>query len=126
MAEETYPDDLRYHEAHDWARLEGDVATFGVTWRAQDLLGDIVFFAPPEIGAMIQAGDGYGELESVKAVSDVIAPIGGEVLEVNQAVVDSPEQVNDDPYGAWLVKVRIADETQFDALLSADAYRALL
>jgi glycine cleavage system H protein len=126
MAEATYPDDLRYHEAHDWARLDGDVATFGVTWHAQDALGDIVYFAPPEVGATIQAGDGYGELESVKAVSDVVAPLGGEVVEVNQSVIDSPEQVNSDPYGAWLVKVRLSDPAAYEGLLTADAYRSLL
>ena len=126
MADASYPDDLRYHEAHDWARIEGDVATFGVTWHAQDALGDIVYYAPPEVGSKVHAGDGYGELESVKAVSDVVAPLSGEVLEVNQAVVDSPEAVNADPYGAWLVKVRLDDRAAFDGLLTADAYRALL
>jgi glycine cleavage system H protein len=126
MADATYPDDLRYHEAHDWARIDGDVATFGVTWHAQDALGDIVYFAGPAIGAQITAGDGYGELESVKAVSDVIAPLTGEVLEVNDAVVESPESVNDDPYGAWLVKVRLDDVASADALLDAAAYQALL
>ena len=126
MADATYPEDLRYHEAHDWARIDGDVATFGVTWHAQDALGDIVYFAGPEIGATIKAGDGYGELESVKAVSDVIAPLSGEVLEVNDAVVESPEAVNDDPYGAWLVKVRLADVASADSLLDAAAYQALL
>jgi glycine cleavage system H protein len=126
VSEATYPDDLRYHEAHDWARLDGDVATFGVTWHAQDALGDIVYFAPPEVGSTLRAGDGYGELESVKAVSDVIAPLGGEVLEINQSVVDSPEQVNERPYSAWLVKVRLADPAAFESLLTADAYKALL
>lgn len=126
MGEPTYPDDLRYHEAHDWAKLDGDVATFGVTWHAQEALGDIVYYAPPELGSRIHAGDGYGELESVKAVSDVIAPLGGEVLEVNQSVVESPERVNEDPYGAWLVKVKLDDPSAFDGLLTADAYKALL
>ncbi len=126
MAEATYPDDLRYHEAHDWARIDGDVATFGVTWHAQSSLGDIVYYAPPAVGDTIKAGDGYGELESVKAVSDVIAPLDGEVLEVNDSVVESPEQVNDDPYGAWLVKVRLADPSSADSLLDAAAYQALL
>jgi len=126
VADASYPADLRYHEAHDWARIDGDVATFGVTWHAQDALGDIVYFAPPEVGSTIHAGDSYGELESVKAVSDVIAPLGGEVIETNDAVVDSPEQVNDDPYGAWLIKVRLADPSDADALLDADAYMALL
>lgn len=126
MSEATYPDELRYHEAHDWARLEGDVATFGVTWHAQEALGDIVYYAPPEVGSRIHAGAGYGELESVKAVSDVIAPLGGTVLEVNQAVVDSPEAVNADPYGSWLVKVQLDDPAAFAGLLTADAYRSLL
>ena len=126
MAEATYPDELRYHEAHDWARLDGEVATFGVTWHAQEALGDIVYYAPPEVGSKVHAGDGYGELESVKAVSDVIAPLAGEVLEVNQAVVESPEQVNADPYGAWLVKVKLEDPGSFEQLLTADAYKALL
>lgn len=126
MSEATYPADLRYHEAHDWARIEGDVATFGVTWHAQDALGDIVYYAGPEVGQQVTAGDSYGELESVKAVSDIIAPLSGEVLEVNDAVSESPEQVNADPYGAWLVKVRLADAAQADGLLDADAYQALL
>jgi glycine cleavage system H protein len=126
VAEATYPEDLRYHEAHDWARLDGEVATFGVTWHAQEALGDIVYFAPPEVGSKVNAGDGYGELESVKAVSDVIAPLAGEVLEINQAVVESPEQVNADPYGAWLVKVQLEDPGSFEQLLTADAYKALL
>ena len=126
MADASYPDDLRYHEAHDWARIEGDVATFGVTWHAQDALGDIVYFAGPEVGQQVKAGDGYGELESVKAVSDIIAPLAGEVLEVNQSIVDSPETVNDDPYGAWLVKVKLTNPADADALLDADAYQALI
>ncbi|MCW2927616.1 MAG: gcvH [Thermoleophilia bacterium] len=126
MSVATYPADLRYHEAHDWARIEGDVATFGVTWHAQDALGDIVYYAPPEVGATIKAGDGYGELESVKAVSDVIAPLDGEVLEVNEHVLGSPELVNSDPYGAWLVKVRLASPEAAEQLLDADAYQALL
>lgn len=126
MADATYPEELRYHEAHDWARIDGDVATFGVTWHAQDALGDIVYFAGPEVGQSITAGDGYGELESVKAVSDIIAPMSGEVLEVNQAVVDAPETVNDDPYGAWLVKVKLSDPSEADSLLDAGAYQQLL
>lgn len=126
MADATYPEDLRYHEAHDWAKIDGDVATFGITWHAQEALGDIVYYAPPAVGDQVKAGDGYGELESVKAVSDVIAPLDGEVLEVNGDVVDSPEQVNDDPYAAWLIKVRISDPSSADALLDAAAYQALL
>jgi len=126
MSDATYPEELRYHAAHDWASLDGDVATFGVTWHAQHLLGDIVYYAPPQMGDTTTAGDGYGELESVKAVSDVIAPLTGEVVEVNQAVVDKPELVNDDPYGAWLVRVKVADPAEFEQLLDASAYRALL
>ncbi len=126
MSDATYPADLRYHEAHDWARIDGDVATFGVTWHAQDALGDIVYYAGPEVGQQVKAGDSYGELESVKAVSDIIAPLSGEVLEVNDAVSESPEQVNGDPYGAWLVKVRLSDTAEVDGLLDADAYQALL
>jgi glycine cleavage system H protein len=126
MADEHYPEDLRYHEAHDWARIDGDVATFGITWHAQDALGDIVYFAPPVVGDTVRAGDGYGELESVKAVSDIIAPLDGEVVEVNDAIVESPESVNDDPYAAWLVKVRIAAPEQVESLLDAASYRAML
>lgn len=126
MTDATYPDDLRYHEAHDWARIDGDVATFGVTWHAQDALGDIVYYAGPEVGQVVRAGDSYGELESVKAVSDIIAPLSGEVVEVNQSIADAPEGVNDDPYGSWLVKVRLSEPSEVDALLDAAAYQALL
>lgn len=126
MAAASYPNELRYHEAHDWVSVDGDVASFGVTWHAQDALGDVVYFAPPEVGATLRAGESYGELESVKAVSDVIAPLGGEVLEVNDGVVGSPEQVNEDPYGSWLVKVRLDDPSAVDGLLDAEAYQALL
>jgi glycine cleavage system H protein len=124
-AAESYPDDLLYHPEHDWARVEGDVATFGITWYAQDSLGDIVVYLPPEVGRSVTAGEEYGELESVKAVSGVIAPLSGEVIEVNQAAVDTPEVVNDDPYGAgWLCRVRVVGEA--DGLLDVSAYRALL
>jgi glycine cleavage system H protein len=124
-AAESYPDDLLYHPEHDWARVEGDVATFGITWYAQDSLGDIVVYLPPEVGRSVTAGEEYGELESVKAVSGVIAPLSGEVIEVNQAAVDTPEVVNDDPYGAgWLCRVRVLGEA--DGLLDVSAYRALL
>jgi glycine cleavage system H protein len=122
----TYPDELRYHKEHDWAQLDGDVATFGITWYAQDALGDIVFFAPPQVGATVKADTSYGELESVKAVSDLIAPLDGDVVEVNQSVVDTPESVNEDPYSAWLVKVRLADPASFEALMDAAAYRSLV
>jgi glycine cleavage system H protein len=124
-AAESYPDDLLYHPEHDWARIEGDVATFGITWYAQDSLGDIVVYLPPEVGRSVAAGEEYGELESVKAVSGVIAPLSGEVIEVNQAAVETPEVVNDDPYGAgWLCRVRVSGEA--DGLLDVSAYRALL
>jgi glycine cleavage system H protein len=126
-ADESYPDDLRYHQEHDWARIDGDVATFGITWYAQDSLGDIVVYLPPEVGQQVTAGEEYGELESVKAVSGVIAPLSGDVLEVNQAVVDAPETINDDPYGeGWLIRVRLGDASGTDALLDAAAYRELL
>jgi len=124
-AAESYPDDLRYHPEHDWARVDGDTATFGVTWYAQDSLGDLVVYLPPEEGAVVKAGTEYGELESVKAVSGIIAPASGTVTEVNQAVIDSPELVNDDPYGqGWLIKVRLSDADELGALLDAAAYEA--
>ena len=124
-AAKSYPDDLLYHPEHDWARVEGDVATFGITWYAQDSLGDIVVYLPPEVGRSVTAGEEYGELESVKAVSGVVAPLSGEVIEVNQAAVDTPEVVNDDPYAAgWLCRVRVLGEA--DGLLDVSAYRALL
>jgi glycine cleavage system H protein len=126
-ADESYPDDLLYHREHDWARIDGDTATFGITWYAQDSLGDIVVYLPPEVGQQVSAGGEYGELESVKAVSGVIAPLSGEVVEINQAVVDSPETVNDDPYGeGWLCKVRLPDAGDRGDLIPADQYRAYL
>lgn len=126
-AAESYPDDLKYHEEHDWARVEGDEATLGITWFAADALGELVHFEPPQPGASIAKDQAYGEVESVKAVSDVIAPLSGEVLEVNQAVVDAPETVNEDPYGVgWLVRIRLADAAEADSLLDADAYRQVL
>ena len=127
MAQASYPEDLLYHAEHDWARIEGDVATFGITWYAQDALGEVVFFDPPKVGTRVKADEPYTEVESVKAVSDVIAPLSGEVIEANTALGDTPEQINTDPYGAgWLVKVRLSDPGQASALLSADAYVALL
>jgi glycine cleavage system H protein len=126
-AAESYPDDLRYHPEHDWARIEADEATLGITWFAADALGDLVHYEPPEEGAMISKDQAYGEVESVKAVSDVIAPLSGEVVAVNQAVVDAPETVNEDPYdGGWLVRIRLSDPAEADALLDVKAYRALL
>ena len=127
MAAESYPDDLKYHPEHDWARIEGDEATFGVTWFAQDSLGDVVFFDPPEVGATISKDEPYTEVESVKAVSDLISPLTGEVTEVNQMVLEEPEKVNDDPYGdGWLIKIRLSDPGEADGLLDVAAYRALL
>jgi glycine cleavage system H protein len=126
-SEGTYPEDLRYHEEHDWARIEGDQATFGITWYAQDSLGEVVFYDPPEVGATIQKDSSYAEVESVKAVSDVIAPMSGEVLEVNEALVDSPEKVNEDPYGdGWLVKVRLTSLEETETLLGSGEYRKML
>jgi glycine cleavage system H protein len=123
-AAESYPDDLRYHREHDWARIEGDEAVFGITWFAQDALGELVHFEPPEEGASLTRDQSYAEVESVKAVSDVIAPLSGEVVEVNRAIVDAPEIVNEDPYGdGWLVRVRLSDPSEADALLDVEAYR---
>ena len=126
-ATETYPDELRYHPEHDWARIEGDEATLGITWYAQDSLGELVHFEPPDAGATIAKDASYGEVESVKAVSDLITPLSGEVIEVNQKVVDAPETVNEDPYGeGWLVRIRLSDPAEAEALLDAAAYRQLL
>jgi len=126
-AQESYPEDLRYHREHDWARVEGDTATLGITWYAQDALGELVHFEPPEEGAQVAKDESYGEVESVKAVSDVIAPLSGEVIEVNQAIVDAPETVNEDPYGnGWLVKIRLSEPSEVDELLDVAAYRQLL
>jgi glycine cleavage system H protein len=125
--EGTYPDDLRYHAEHDWARVEGDQATFGITWYAQDSLGEVVFFDPPEVGETIQKDSSYAEVESVKAVSDVIAPMSGEVVEVNDGLQDTPEKVNEDPYGeGWLVKVRLSHPEEAETLLAVEEYRKLL
>jgi glycine cleavage system H protein len=127
MAGETYPDDLSYHPEHDWARIEGDEATFGITWFAQDQLGEVVFFDPPEVGSTTAANESYAEVESVKTVSDVVAPLSGEIVAVNEALSDSPEKVNDDPYGdGWLVRVKLGDSAEVDALLDAEAYRKRL
>ena len=124
MAAADYPDDLRYHRDHDWARIDGDEATLGITWYAQDSLGELVHYEPPEQGQTVEAGSPYGEVESVKAVSDVVAPLSGEVLEVNAKAVDAPETVNADPYGeGWLIRIRLSDPAQADELLDAAAYR---
>ncbi len=126
-ASESYPDELRYHPEQDWARIAGDEATLGVTWYAQDSLGELVHYEPPDVGATIGKDTAYGEVESVKAVSDLIAPLSGEVLAVNQKVVEEPETVNDDPYGeGWLVRVRMSDPGELDVLLDAAGYRKLL
>ncbi len=126
-AAESYPEDLKYHPEHDWARLEGDEAMLGITWFAQDALGELVHFEAPRPGATVAKDSSYGEVESVKAVSDVIAPLSGEILEVNKAVVDAPETVNDDPYGeGWLLRIRLSDPSEVQALLDVDAYKQLL
>ena len=127
MAEASYPEELRYHADHDWARIEGDQATFGITWYAQDALGEVVFFDPPEVGASVSKDDAYAEVESVKAVSDVFAPLSGEIVEVNEALGESPENVNKDPYGeGWMVKVRLSDPSEVDQLMDVNAYKELL
>ena len=124
---ESYPEDLKYHPEHDWARIEGETATFGVTWYAQDALGEVVFFDPPDVGASVVKDETYAEVESVKAVSDVFAPLSGEIVEVNEALGESPERINDDPYGeGWMVKVRLSDPSELDQLLDVNAYRELL
>jgi glycine cleavage system H protein len=127
MADEHYPEELRYHPEHDWARVEGEEATFGITWYAQDALGEVVFFDPPEVGAQVSKDQAYAEVESVKAVSDVFAPLSGEVVDVNEALVDAPEKINQDPYGdGWLVRVRLSDQGEVDSLLDVGGYRDLL
>ena len=126
-ADETYPEDLKYHQEHDWARIEGEEATFGITWYAQDALGEVVFYESPEVGAQISKDQPYAEVESVKAVSDVYAPLSGEVTAVNEALSNSPEQINEDPYGeGWLVKVKLSDPAEVDQLMDVAAYRELL
>jgi len=126
-AAETYPDDLKYHREHDWARVDGDEAVLGITWFAQDALGELVHFEGPTQGSHVSKDSSYGEVESVKAVSDVIAPLSGEVLEVNQSVLDAPETVNEDPYGAgWLLRIRMEDPSEVDSLLSPDEYKQVL
>jgi glycine cleavage system H protein len=127
VAEASYPDDLKYHPEHDWARVDGDVATLGITWYAQDQLGEVVFFDPPSVGASLTKDSPYAEVESVKAVSDVIAPVSGEIVEVNEALKDSPEQINEDPYGeGWLVRVRLSDTSELDSLLDSESYQSSL
>jgi glycine cleavage system H protein len=124
MSDANYPDDLQYIEEHDWARVEGDTATFGITWYAQDTLGEVVYFSPTAVGTSVSKDAPYAEVESVKAVSDVIAPLSGEIVEVNESLADAPQAINEDPYGAgWLVKVRLSDPSEAESLLDADAYR---
>jgi glycine cleavage system H protein len=126
-ASESYPEDLLYHREHDWARIDGDEAVLGVTWYAVDALGELVHYEPPAEGATVKKDAPYGEVESVKAVSDVIAPLSGEVLEVNQKVIDAPETVNEDPYGeGWLVRIRVSEPAELETLLDAAAYRQVL
>ncbi|MSO40550.1 MAG: glycine cleavage system protein GcvH [Solirubrobacterales bacterium] len=127
MADESYPEELRYHPEHDWARTDGDEATFGITWYAQDALGEVVFFEPPDVGSEVSKDKTYAEVESVKAVSDVTSPLSGEITEVNAALTDKPEAINSDPYGeGWLVKVKLSDPSELDTLLDAGAYEKLL
>jgi glycine cleavage system H protein len=126
-ATETYPEELKYHREHDWARVDGDDAVLGITWFAQDALGELVHYEPPEQGATVTKDEPYGEVESVKAVSDVIAPLSGEVIEVNAKVVDAPETVNEDPYGdGWLVRIRLSDPSEVESLLDVDAYKQVV
>ena len=127
MADASYPEDLLYHPEHDWARIDGETATLGITWFAQDALGEVVFFDPPEVGSTTTQGEPYAEVESVKAVSDVISPLSGEIVEVNGALADAPEKINEDPYGeGWMVKVRLSDSAERDNLLDAATYTSQL
>jgi glycine cleavage system H protein len=127
MADASYPDDLLYHPDHDWAKIDGDIATFGITWYAQDQLGDVVFFDPPSVGTTVTAGESYAEVESVKAVSDVVAPLSGEIVEVNTALGDDAEAINNDPYGdGWTVKVRLSEPSETDGLMDAATYQGTL
>jgi glycine cleavage system H protein len=126
-AEESYPDDLRYHPEHDWARIEGEEATFGITWYAQEALGEVVFFEPPEVGTEVSKDEAYAEVESVKAVSDVFAPLSGEIIEVNADAAESPEAINEDPYGkGWMVKVKLTSPDEVEQLMDVAAYKAML
>lgn len=127
MAQASYPEELLYHSEHDWARVDGDQATFGITWYAQDQLGEVVFFDPPKVGATVNKDESYAEVESVKAVSDVIAPLSGEIVSVNEALSDNPESINDDPYGeGWLVRVKLSDPSETESLMDASSYEATL
>jgi glycine cleavage system H protein len=127
VADEHYPEDLIYHPEHDWAKIDGDIATFGITWFAQDALGEVVFFEPPAVGTSVSKDASYAEIESVKAVSEVVAPLSGEIVEVNEALEAAPETINDDPYGSgWMVKIKLSDPSEVASLLDPAAYQALL
>jgi glycine cleavage system H protein len=127
LADESYPEELRYHPEHDWARIEGDEATFGITWYAQDALGEVVFYEAPEVGVEVTKDQPYAEVESVKAVSDVYSPLSGEITAVNETLDDNPEKINEDPYGdGWMVKVKLSDPSEADQLMDAAAYKKLL
>jgi glycine cleavage system H protein len=127
MEDASYPPELLYHPEHDWARLDGDLATFGITWHAQDALGEVVFFDTPEIGAHLTQNEPYAEVESVKAVSDVVAPLSGEIIEVNEALASKPEVINEDPYGdGWLVRIKLSDPSETESLMDASSYEATL
>jgi glycine cleavage system H protein len=127
VANASYPDDLKYHAEHDWARVDGDTATLGITWYAQDQLGEVVFFDPPQVGATTSKDQPYAEIESVKAVSDVVSPLSGEIVAVNEALADAPEKVNEDPYGdGWLVRIRVSDVSELDDLMDAATYESSL
>jgi len=127
LAEASYPSDLKYHPEHDWARIEGETATLGITWYAQEQLGEVVFFDPPAVGSEVKKDQPYAEVESVKAVSDVVAPLSGEIVEVNETLGDTPEQINDDPYGdGWMVRVKLSDASEVESLLDVGAYKDLL
>jgi glycine cleavage system H protein len=127
MADASYPEDLLYHAEHDWARIDGDTATFGVTWFAQDALGEVVFFDAPDVGSAVTAGESYAEVESVKAVSDVVAPLSGEIVEVNLKLGDEPDAINNDPYGdGWMIKVRLSDPSEKESLMDAATYEGTL
>ena len=125
--EASYPDELKYHPEHDWARVDGDEATFGITWYAQDALGEVVFYEPPDVGSEVSKGQAYAEVESVKAVSDVYAPLSGEIVAVNEGVGERPELINEDPYGeGWLVRIKLSDPYESDQLMDEAAYRKML
>ena len=122
----TYPDDRKYTKDHEWVRLSGDLAEVGITDFAQQQLGDVVYVELPDVGARVTAGQSFGSIESVKAVSELFAPVGGEVVEVNGAVKDHPEAVNKDPHSSWMIKVRVSNPGEAAALLDSAQYEGLL